>query len=449
MHPLLLRVFAEFERADIRYCVVRGYEELATLDDSGDVDVLVQAVQLHTLKNVLAQLQFVRLPRWGYEPHQFFVAYDETTDRWIKLDIVSEIVYGNPLPIFETQLADGCLTRRIHCGPTYVPAPEDELVTLLLHCLLDKGAFAPHRLQRIQALRQEVRDEALLNRLLRTCWSPDMTWSRLASMIDSEAWPALLSEVRGITKHIQHQRRRSVLQRRMRGRILRKADRVAGLVQPRSLTVALLAPDGGGKTTLATELARRFFLPSRYIYMGTNIDASTVGLPTTRWLQTQSRQAAKPLRLLARGLRFPNNVAEQWYRYGMSYYHMLRGRLVLFDRYMYDAPGNKRRLSLKSRVRRWMLVAIAPEPNLVVFLDAPGAVLYARKGEHSPEILEQQRQHYLSLKQQLPQMVVVDATNTAEQVRRKVTALIWQWYAKRVRGDSSVQTQPHTVMGER
>ena len=123
--------------------------------------------------------------------------------------------------------------------------------------------------------------------------------------------------------------------------------------------------------------------------------------------------------------------------------------MVLFDRYMYDAPGNNRRLSLKSRLRRWMLVAIAPEPNLVVFLDAPGAVLYARKGEHSPEILEQQRQHYLSLQQQLPQMVVVDATNTAEQVRRKVTALIWQWYAKRVRGDSSAQTQPHTVMGER
>ena len=449
MHPLLLRVFAEFERADIRYCVVRGYEELAALDDTGDVDILVQATQLHTLKNLLAQLQFVRLPRWGYDPHQFFVAYDETTDRWLKLDIVSEIVYGNPLPVFETQLADGCLTRRIHCGPTYVPAPEDELVTLLLHCLLDKGAFAPHRLQRIQALRQEVRDEALLNRLLRTCWSPDMTWVRLASMIDSEAWSALLSAARGITKQLQQQRRRSVLQRRMRGRILRKLDRVAGLVQPRSLTVALLAPDGGGKTTLATELVRRFFLPSRYIYMGTNIDASTVGLPTTRWLQTQSRQAAKPLRLLARGLRFPNNVVEQWYRYGMSYYHMLRGRLVLFDRYMYDAPGNNRRLSLKSRLRRWMLVAIAPEPNLVVFLDAPGAVLYARKGEHSPEILEQQRQHYLSLQQQLPQMVVVDATNTAEQVRRKVTALIWQWYAKRVCGDSSAQTQPHTVMGER
>lgn len=84
-----------------------------------------------------------------------------------------------------------------------------------------------------------------------------------------------------------------------------------------------------------------------------------------------------------------------------------------------------------------MLVAIAPKPDLVVFLDAPGEVLYARKGEHSPSILEQQRQHYLGLQQHLPQMVVVDATNNADQVRRTVTSLIWQWYAKHLRGDRS------------
>ncbi|HNP70113.1 MAG TPA: hypothetical protein PKK15_03350, partial [Kouleothrix sp.] len=239
------------------------------------------------------------------------------------------------------------------------------------------------------------------------------------------------------------------LRRRLAGRTLRKLDRVAGMLQPRSLTVALLAPDGGGKTTLATELARRFFLPSRYIYMGTNIEASTIGLPTTRWIHEQSRRASKPLRLLARGLRFPNNVAEQWYRYGMSYYHMMRGRLVLFDRYVYDAPGGKRRTSLKSRMRRWLLAAIAPEPDLVVFLDAPGAVLYARKGEHSPLILEQQRQHYLDLQQHLPQMVVVDATKSADQVRRKVTALIWQWYAKALRGESAARSKRTAAIGER
>jgi thymidylate kinase len=449
MHTLLLHVFKQLEQTQIRYCVIRGYEELETLDDRGDVDLLVAAEQMPELRVILSQLQFVRLPSWGHAPHQFYVAYDEATDRWLKLDIVTEVVYGKPIPTLATDLAAGCLARRQPRGETYVPAPEDELITLLLHCLLDKGAFAPHRLARVQALRHEVRDEALMNRLLRSVWAADMTWARLASLIDNESWSALLAEAAGIARRLKRGQRLAAVRRRVGSMVLRKLDRVAGALQPRSLTVALLAPDGGGKTTLATELARRFFLPSRYIYMGTNIEASTVGLPTTRWIQKKSRSGSKPLRLLTRGLRFPNNVAEQWYRYGASYYHMLRGRLVLFDRYVYDAPGGARKMSLKSRLRRWALVAIAPEPDLVVFLDAPGAVLYARKGEHSPAILEEQRQHYLGLQQHLPQMVVIDATNSADQVRRKVTSLIWQWYAKNLRGDKSPRPKRRAALGDR
>lgn len=437
MHPLLLQLFERLEQTKIRYCVVRGYEELDTLDDQGDVDLLVDPEQNQPFHALMAQLNFVRLPSWGHAPHQFFVAYDEASDRWLKLDVVTSLMYGKPVPTLLAALADGVLARRKACGPTYVPAPEDELVTLLLHCLLDKRAFAPHRLARVVALRHEVADQALLNTLLRTVWAADMTWPRLAALIDSASWQALLQQAGPVSQQLARTQRMAAARRRVGKRLLRKLDRVAGMLQPRSLTVALLAPDGGGKTTLATELARRFFVPSRYIYMGTNIEASTVGLPTTRWLQAQSRRPSKPLRLLARALRFPNNVAEQWYRYATSYYHMVRGRLVLFDRYVYDAPGAIRRTSLKSRARRWLLSALAPKPDLVVFLDAPGEVLYARKGEHTPAILEQQRQHYLGLQQHLPQMVVIDATSSADQVRRRVTSLIWRWYGKNLGGYSA------------
>jgi len=436
MHTVLLHVFEQLEQEQITYCLLRGYEELETVGDTDDIDFLVQEQSLGRLQSVLKQLNFVQLPVWGYAPHHFFVMYDEASDRWLKLDVVTRVTYGKSIPSLHTDLAVGCLSRRRRRGLTFVPAPEDELVTLLLHCLLDKGDFARHRLQRIQELRHEIADEAYLDKLLRIVWAPHMTWARLAAMIDSASWPALLAMRPALAKRLARGRRLPVLVRQLSGQVLRKLDRVAGMLQPRSLTVALLAPDGGGKTTLATELSKRFFLPSRYIYMGTNIEASTVGLPTTRWIQSQSRRPSNmrrlPLWLIARGLRFPNNVLEQWYRYGMSYYHRARGRLILFDRYAFDAPGAVRKKSLKSRLRNWLLSAIAPKPDLVVFLDAPGEVLYARKGEHSPAILEQQRQHYLGLQTHLPQMVVIDATNNADQVRRSVTSLIWQWYAKHI-----------------
>ncbi len=454
MQELLLHVFHTIEQANIRYCVLRGYEELEEIEDGGDVDLLVQADQLDHFREVLARLEFVMLPVWGHAPHLFFVAYDQLVDRWLKLDVVTTLAFGKPIHAIQTGLASNCLDRRRRREPTFVLSAEDELLTLLLHCALDKGMFAPHRRARIQALRQEVVDERYLSEQLHACWSPEMSWTRLAGLIDGECWADLLAERATVAAWLARGQQLGVLGRRFGRRLLRKLDRFAGVLQPRSLTVVLLAPDGGGKTTLATELTRRFFLPSRYIYMGSNIEASTVGLPTTRWIQARSKrpkQAGKmPAWVLARSLRFVNNMAEQWYRYGTSYYYIIRGRLILFDRYIYDGQlDSSRKRSLKTRVRRWLLAAAAPTPDLVVFLDAPGDLLYARKGEHSPEILEQQRQHYLGLRAHIPHMEVVDATRDAEQVRRTVTALIWRSYAKHLRGGSVARGDRSEIAHER
>lgn len=434
MHALLLRVFERFDQAGICYCLLRGYEELDDATEGGDVDLLVRSGDVAPTRELLSQIGFAYLPSWGRAPHQFFVAYDEQSDRWLKLDVVTSVTYGKPIPSIETDLGALCLAHRQRRGPTYTPNPEDELVTLLLHCLLDKADFPANRRQRLEELRGLVADERYLAELLHKYVSPTMTWARLAELLGRGAWSELLSERPAVLRQLSRGQGLRVFARSFGGRALRKLDRIAGILQPRSLTVALLAPDGGGKTTLANQLTKTFYLPSRYIYMGTNIEASTVGLPTTRWIHANSRRPSSSARLpswiAARSLRFVNNMVEQWYRYGAGYYHLIRGRLVLFDRYIYDSPGSTSgRRSVKSRARRWLLTFAAPKPNLVVFLDAPGEVLYARKGEHSPEILEKQRQHYLGLQRYLPQMVVVDATRGADQVRRAVTSLIWRGYA--------------------
>ena len=74
MQELLLHVFHTIEQANICYCVLRGYEELEEIEDGGDVDLLVQADQLDRFREVLARLDFVRLPVWGHAPHHFFSA---------------------------------------------------------------------------------------------------------------------------------------------------------------------------------------------------------------------------------------------------------------------------------------------------------------------------------------------------------------------------------------
>src|SRR3954451_16009190 len=57
----------------------------------------------------------------------------------------------------------------------------------------------------------------------------------------------------------------------------------------RSLAVALIGPDGAGKTSITRRVAELLPVPSTRIYMGVNLESSTLMLPTTRLILTLKR----------------------------------------------------------------------------------------------------------------------------------------------------------------
>ena len=67
-----------------------------------------------------------------------------------------------------------------------------------------------------------------------------------------------------------------------------------------------------------------------------------------------------------------------------SSYHAARGRLVLLDRVAYDArlPGAVDH-SVGGRITSALAHRFSPTPDALFVLDAPGEVMFARKGEHS------------------------------------------------------------------
>jgi hypothetical protein len=410
MNTIFQNVFQSLEEANVTYCLLRDCDQLERLTNPGEVDLLISPDELKRVGESLAVLGFVRLPNWGHKPHYFFLTYDEASDAWIKLDFVTEIAYGTPIRSLRTTLAQNCLVRRQRSGSIFILSPEDELVTLILHCILDKKRFTEERRDQLQSLRDQVTEDAYLTTLLASNWSAEMGWRRLASLIDGEKWTTLLAERERITNYLSNRDQFGTFVRQVTGRLLRKLNRWTGTRYPHAPTVALLAPDGAGKSTLATSVGKSYYFPVRTIYMG---------------LYQNEGLGSKGIKFP--GLGLARRVFRQWRRYLSGRLHQTQGRLVIFDRYCYDALLPRRQpLGRAGKVRRWLLGHACPAPDLVVVLDAPGETLFARKGEHSAAVLEEQRQNYLQLRSHIPQLLVVDATRNAETVRREVIGLIWR-----------------------
>ena len=218
-------------------------------------------------------------------------------------------------------------------------------------------------------------------------------------------------------------------------------------------SVALIGPDGAGKSSLTAHLRQSSAVPLKCLYMGINIEASNHALPTSRLVEyfkyRGNAKSGVSLReddppsdvgnkkrslggwLWAIG-RLINRVLDEWYRQILSWGYQIRGYAVVYDRhFLYDftldgIDGEKQ--PVDKRLHRWLLENCYPRPHLTIYLDAPAEVLFARKGEKNLEELERRRQAFLELGRKAKNFFRIDATRPLDVVYAEVSSLIEQGY---------------------
>jgi thymidylate kinase len=216
-------------------------------------------------------------------------------------------------------------------------------------------------------------------------------------------------------------------------------------------TIALVGADGAGKTTISRMLVGNFPSRLKLLYMGINPDSTNVSLFTSRIHTFLRKKRRKQTNNNPRGdtrgaiwslLSMLNRIAEEWYRQALSAWYQLRGYTVIYDRYYffdyeYD-PAQRMRFS--DWFHRWLLAVFYPAPDIVIFLDAPADVLFARKAEWDLVWLENRRASFLRQGAKHKNFICIDATQPLElvyaQVAGKLTEL-WQ---------SGYDLQCHNVM---
>jgi thymidylate kinase len=320
------------------------------------------------------------------------------TGRWLRVGVVTGLRFG-PGGGVEARGADWCLRRRRRDGPVWRLDPRDAFWVGAVRALVDGGPLPGH-------IPAEPAGAPLLAEL-RPLLPRGLDPADVVLLLRSGAAGRLRAQRPGVLRRAL--RRDPV--RLLRGTGVALAERTAARVRPgrRGMSVALLGPDGVGKSTVAAGAVAAYPLPSRHLYMGMWQGDDRPG---------RSR-AAQAGAIVARPLR-------AGWRATVAAAHVARGRLVVFDRYTYDAllPITGSRRSLK-RPYFWLLAHSAPRPDLVLVLDLPGETAFARKGESTPEELEAVRQGFLALVPRLG-ADVVDASAPPEQVRAEVVARIWR-----------------------
>jgi thymidylate kinase len=193
-----------------------------------------------------------------------------------------------------------------------------------------------------------------------------------------------------------------------------------------SLTV--LGPDGAGKTSLADALLTSMPLGTRYVYLGmwrpSRLRDSLRHVPGARLALVATKLAAKS---------------------ALIRYHRSLGRIVIVDRYSYDADvSSTETTDWRARVSAPVLKRMTPDPDVIVLLDAPAEVMHDRKGEHDVHTLRRLRSGYLALADRNPRVVVVDATRPREDVAREVSAMLWARLGSgaAANGEASRSTRP-------
>ncbi|HOX56956.1 MAG TPA: hypothetical protein P5205_12215 [Candidatus Paceibacterota bacterium] len=427
---LVTAVFRAWQQANINFLVLRNYESLPHFT-TNDIDVLVDAAQLHQAEQVLrhaaSKVGFRLHNRVEFATLALFLSSPQTNAQ-AHFDLFTSLKWRG----FDYLSSQGFLQRKVCRDLFAIPHPADETATKLMASLIYTGKVKEKYKAAITAGFKAQLD--LTTELLARTYGRARA-RFLASASAQEDWTAIEAAVSALRRTLVLRQLTHAFARTLKS-MLADARRLAGrFFRPPGLTAVLCGADGSGKSTVA-----------RAVMDGLNGTFPPAKVRHFHWkppLFTAGRQAARGPAVDPHGLPPRNAVLSlgyftfHWIEFLLGSHLRLRpvtfrGGLVLIDRYYYDFFVDQRRYRLRVppaivRLGHFLL----KKPDLVVLLDAPAEVLQRRKQEVALAETERQRLAYRKLVQGLPNGHVLDADRPPDKVAADLNRMILDFMAQR------------------
>lgn len=422
MQNLFKSVTSILSKNNISFAIV-GRTELYPNQIASDVDIMINVYDIEKFHKILWSIEQKDIRIIQMIQHEivafYYVVYKITESKCIciKPDVCTDYYRkGRKLLSASELLKDACVAPQ---GDFFILAPEKEFIYYLLK-KIDKCSLSIDQFEHIYnsyiASPKKSMEEA------QAFWR-DSDLQILQKAFTEKDYEYLNSNLKKLQKGIHEAKKMSVS-----ARFTNYALKIKRICQPTGLTIAIMGPDGSGKTTVIEQLKKDMgeaFRRIQYFHLYPKPASLTV-----EHTDPHAQKARGLIPSMMKLLYFVGLYNTGYLRYVIPM--KIKSTMTIFDRYYDDILVDPTRY--RNGTPKWVVKLIRffiPQPDLWIILDAPTDVIQKRKAEVSAEETERQRQAYINLVKTKRNAILVNTDRDIKLISSDISKFMCEYLNKR------------------